>query len=198
MNEKGEAIVPNTICPPTPHDKFMEFVHDAYSPYNLFQAAVGAGIWQATENSQYGYGQGWGAYGDRFGATMANVEAGSFFQYFLLPTLLHTDPRYFPKMHGGVVHRGIYAASRVLITRKDNGGSTFNVSEVAGAYMASAISNAYYPDHEREAGRTLVTATLDIVGDAGWNLLKEFGPDIWHKMHHQKPAPPNGGMPSFK
>ena len=52
-----------------------------------------------------------------------------------------------------------------------------NISELAGASTAVAISNAYYPDNRNAsdaATRLGVQLSADIVG----NVLKEFSPEI--------------------
>lgn len=41
------------------------------------------------------YGQGWGAYGERFGATAADGFSDIMIGGAILPSLLHQDPRYF-------------------------------------------------------------------------------------------------------
>jgi hypothetical protein len=39
---------------------------------------------------------------------------------------------------------------------------------------------------DRDAGRTAASAGLSLANTAGWNLLSEFGPDIWHKLRGKK------------
>ena len=51
---------------------------------------------------------------------------------FALPTLLHEDERYYAKGEGGIFKRGIYAATRVLITPNYKGHNTLNISELLG------------------------------------------------------------------
>ncbi len=60
--------------------------------------------------------QGWGK---RLGATLADTESRRFIQNFVLASLLHEDPRYFPSGKNGLVARAWYAATRVLVTRDD-------------------------------------------------------------------------------
>ena len=65
---------------------------------------------------------------------------------FALPTLLHEDERYYAKGEGGIFKRGIYAATRVLITPNYKGHNTLNISELLGRASAQAISVSYYPE----------------------------------------------------
>jgi hypothetical protein len=73
--------------------------------------------------------------------------------------------------------------SRVVVTRKDNGSDGLNKSKLLGAFASSALSNAYYPD-ERNNGwnATMVRAGSNIGTDAAMNLLREFWPDVAHKV----------------
>jgi hypothetical protein len=94
----------------------------------------------------------------------------------------HEDPRYYTLGHGGFVHRAGYAVSRLLITRTDSGGQTFNFSEISGNLMGAGVSNIYYPAQERTFGKTAEKWGTQIGVDGIANLLKEFWPDIRHGL----------------
>ena len=83
---------------------------------------------------------------------------------------------------GGVFRRGFYAASRVLITRSDDGSSTFNTSHVLGALGSRTMANVYLPYHDRTWGHTLQSTGSVLLSDVGRNLLREFGPDLKAKF----------------
>ncbi len=174
------------ICPLTASQKFAVWLRRSYSPANLLAAGFNAAVWQATDTNPRGYGQGWDAYGARFGASLADAEATRFFQSFLLPVMVKEDPRYFRKGGGGAGARLEYAVSRVLVGRTDRGQPTFNFSAVGGAFAAAALSNTYLPDVDRNIGRTLASGGLSLASTAGWNLLSEFGPDLWRKVRGNK------------
>ena len=174
------------VCPLTSAEKFHVFIKDSYSPVNAVAAAFNAAIWQASQNSKEGYGQGWNAYGSRFGAAFADSESGDFFQEFLFPSLFHQDPRYFRMRDGPVVRRGLYSITRIFVTHGDNGHHMFNFSEFMGGFAAAGVSNLYYPKDQRDASDVVYRAGLGFATDAGWNLLKEFGPDISRAFHHHK------------
>jgi hypothetical protein len=173
------------ICPLTNSEKLHVFLKDSYSPFNAVAAAFNAAILQASQGRK-GYGQGWDAYGSRFGAAFADNEASGFFQSFLFPVMLHQDPRYFRMRDGPVMHRGWYAVTRIFVTHNDGGRHAPNYSEILGGFAAAGVSVAYYPKDQRDAGDILYRAGLGIVTDAGWNLLKEFGPDISRAFHRHK------------
>ena len=115
---------------------------------------------------------------------LADGEAAAFFQGFLLPTLFHTDPRYFRKGEGSAGHRIGYAMTRVFVTRTDSGHPTFNASEFLGAASSAALSTVYYPRSGSSTNDAVSRAGLGVAADMGWNVFKEFWPDIKKKFHH--------------
>jgi hypothetical protein len=62
----------------------------------------------------------------------------------------------------------------------------FNISEVAGAGMAAAISNTYHPASDRTAPNTVETWASMMGWDTVSNVLKEFWPDIRRKVHQRR------------
>ncbi len=72
--------------------------------------------------------------------------------------------------------------SRILITRQDSGRRSFNISEVMGSFTSSAIGVTYYPESERNFSNVAERAGIQFAFDAGFNLLKEFYPDIERKF----------------
>jgi hypothetical protein len=72
--------------------------------------------------------------------------------------------------------------SRIWVTRTDAGGTTFNFSEIVGAGASSAISNLYYPAENRTLSKNLSRWGILVGEDTLFNLLKEYWPDIRHKI----------------
>jgi hypothetical protein len=183
IDSSAHATASQNICPLSAGQKFQVWVRRSYSPVNFLAAAADAALWQATQPAREGgYGQGWDAYGSRFGASLADTETSRFFQTFLFPSLLHEDPRYFRQASGTTGHRFGYAISRVLVARTDDGRHRFNFSEVSGAFLSAALTNAYYPDADRNAPRTMRAAGMNLAASAGWNVFYEFGSDVLRKL----------------
>jgi len=99
-----------------------------------------AGISQA-ENSEPGFGQGFGGYGKRFASAFADGTIENFMVGAVLPSLLHQDPRFFQLREGSFTHRAGYAVSRIFVTRTDSGDAQFNYSEIVGSALSAAISS---------------------------------------------------------
>jgi hypothetical protein len=67
------------------------------------------------------YGQGWGAYGQRFGATAADGLSDIMIGGAILPSLLHQDPRYFYQGTGTTSSRIRHAVFSPFVAKGDNG-----------------------------------------------------------------------------
>jgi len=148
-----------------------------------FNAAL-AGIAQA-KNDPKEWGQGWGAYGKRFGANFADNSAGTYMTVAIFPALLHEDPRYYQLGRGSFGHRVYHAVNRLFVVRTDSGHERFNFSESVGNAAAAAISNIYHVPADRTASRNATTFAFLIVYDGLSNGLKEFWPDIRRKVFHK-------------
>ena len=157
--------------------KFVLFTERISSPTTFLSAAFDAGYSHVTGGWR-AYGQGADGYGKRYGATLADAEARSFFQSFLMPSLLHQDPRYFPSRKTRFLPRLAYAVTRVLITKSDSGKDAFNSSLLTGTVLSKTLTNVYYPRPERGVEPTASRIGGALLGDIQTNLLLEFGPDI--------------------
>jgi hypothetical protein len=177
-----------TNKPLTSAQKFLLAADQSIAPSGLIVATMSAGISQA-RNSWPGYGQGWNGYGKRYGATLALNASTDMFGTFLLPSVLHHDPRYFVLARGKLSQKIGYALKRVVVTPTDTGGEAMNVSCVLGPLAAEGLANTYLPDAERTAGRTFGRFGIQLAVIAGSNVVKEFWPAIFKALRIGKLAP---------
>ena len=168
--------------PITAKQKFTIAAKDSFD-YPLVGLAAFIAAYGQLDNSHPQFGQGWAGYGRRVGTTYADQAIGNMMTEGIFPSLLHEDPRYFRRGYGSVWSRTFYAASRVLVTKTDAGGTRFNFSEVVGNGVGTAISNAYYTD-DHTVGDNVEKLGQQIGIDAISQVLKEFWPDIKHKLFH--------------
>jgi hypothetical protein len=160
-------------APLSAKQKFRAFARTTFDPSAIVVAALGAGVTQPG-NSQPQYGEGSVAFGQRVGATAAGYGSATFFTRDLLPTVLHQDPRYFQKGQGSVASRIWYAATRTLVTRQDSGRSNINASFLGGYAMSVALSNAYYPDRNRNASDAAARYGEGVAISAVFDVVREF------------------------
>ena len=152
-------------------------------PFNGVLSAI-----DQAKNEPKSWGQGWGAYGKRFGASFADNSIGTYMTTAVFPSFLHEDPRYYQLGKGGFRRRAYHAVNRLFVTRTDSGHDHFNYSESVGNAIAAGISNIYHPEEDRTVGRNLTTFGFLIIYDGLSNELKEFWPDIRRKVF-RKNAP---------
>src|SRR5271156_4937485 len=140
---------------------------------NLIQTTV-----QQATNGEPHYGEGWGAFAERFAASEGDQYSSCFFIYGFFPAVLHDDPRYFRRGHGSPGARVWYAVSRTVITRTDAQTPTFNAPQVFGQFAQASISNLYYPKEDRTIKGTFTGWGINLAYNSMYNILKEYYPDF--------------------
>jgi hypothetical protein len=180
------AVSANTQLPPLSlKNKFWLATQDSFDYSSFVTAGILSGVSQA-KNSYPEFGSGGAAFGRYYWHAVADQAVGNYMTEAIVPALTHEDPRYYTLGHGGLLKRTGYAVSRLLITRTDSGGRTFNVSEIVGNGAGAGISDTYYPARERTWTKTGQKWLTQIALDGVFNILKEFWPDINHAIFHGK------------
>ena len=142
------GIIPNfssvsagTKLPPqTPKEKLVLAARNSFDYSSFLVAGVWAGF--AMDGKSYPeFGQGVAGYGQYYWHTLADTATENFFVGGLGPIVFKQDSRFYTLGHGGFRKRSWYAVTRVLVSRKDNGDSTFNFSEIVGSGAAVADFN---------------------------------------------------------
>jgi hypothetical protein len=172
--------------PLTSKQKWGLALRETVDPFNIANAFLTAGFSQIG-NQTPKYGEGGMAYGERFGAALADFGTQNFFSAGLLASVLHQDPRYFRDAEGhGLVHRILYSVSRVAVTRQDSGATAFNASGIIGMAMGIGASNLYYPSRSIRGSVMAGRIETSLLGSVTGNLMSEFWPDIQKKFFHRK------------
>lgn len=172
--------------PPTPKEAFIIATKNSFD-YSSF---IFVGITSAMaewSDAHPQLGEGMEGYGRYYWRGYLDKTDGNYLVIFALPTLLHEDERYYAKGEGGILKRGIYAATRVLITPNYKGHNTLNISELLGRASAQAISVSYYPSQDRTASSIATKYGYAIGRDALTNSFREFWPDIATHILHRHP-----------
>ncbi len=177
------------VPPMTVKQKFQVSVRSSFDWFQYPWYGALAGISQA-RNSEPGYGQGAEGYAKRYASQFADGTIENFMVNAVVPSLLHTDPRYYQLGKGSVLKRTGYALSRLLITRTDSGHNTFNTAEIGGSLAAAAISTySYHPEADRTFSNTTTVWAAQVGYDAIRIVLNEFWPDLRRKFHKKDQAP---------
>jgi hypothetical protein len=186
------GVIPNyravsadeTLPPLSFRGKLKLATEDSFDYSSLLVAGFTAGINQA-KNQTPEFRQGGAGYARYFWHAFADQAAGNYLTEFIVPTATREDPRYYTSSHGSYVGRTWYALSRLVVTRTDSGGQTFNFSEIVGNGAGAGISDLYYPRQERTWTKTGQKWATQVGLDGLFNVLKEFWPDIRHGVFRQ-------------
>jgi len=117
---------------------------------------VGVSLFEQGLDHSPQYGQSFKGYTQRLGAAAARDGSQDIFSDAVLAPILHEDPRYYQLGPGhGVVRRTLYAATRTLITRSDNGSATANVSRECPASSRTATAHPGRTPATRPAARSM-------------------------------------------
>jgi len=112
-------------------------------------------------------------YGD-FMASWAGVQGGK----FVVASIVHEDPRYYPSRSKNFFARSLNAVRYVVVDRGDNGHSRLALANVAGAFAGGFVGNAYLPDPYANTSHGLRRSALALTGFVTSNLADEFHPEI--------------------
>ena len=173
------GIIPNFYVvydhnaePLTTKLKFKLALRTSADPATMVGVGVLAAIHQAADIPNYG--QGWGAYGKRYGASAADGISAIMIGGAILPSLLHQDPRYFYQGTGTTKSRTLHALSSAFVCRGDNGRLQPNYSTIGGDLASAALSNVYYPASDRGARQTFETVIINTAERMFTALAQEF------------------------
>ena len=139
-----------------------------------FAGAGGLAGFEQFYNIFPGYGGGIEGYAKRYGAAYANDFSARMLSSAVFASMFRQDPRYFYRGTGSTYSRALYAMSAAVIARTDDGRWRPNYSHVLGTFAAGALSNLYYPKASRGVSLTLVNSAVEVAGNAGTNLIREF------------------------
>ncbi|HVB36668.1 MAG TPA: hypothetical protein VND42_05460 [Candidatus Acidoferrales bacterium] len=195
VNDRIFEVMPNygtvegaTVLPPISSGQKFRLATAGVTDYFTYPFIGFLAALDQANDSPKSWGQGWGAYGKRYGASYADNGIGTYMTTAIFPSLLHEDPRYYQMKKGGFSRRAYYSLNRLFVARTDSGHSRFNYSEIVGNAAAAGISNTYHAPEDRTLSRNLGTWGMLIMWDGVSNEMKEFWPDIRRKVFH-KAAP---------
>jgi hypothetical protein len=168
-------------------EKFILGARDLYSAGNFAAMIVSAG-WEQVTNGSPNYGTDRGAFGERLGAAGIRETTEGIFTDGVFSVMLHEDPRYFvlgPRY--GFVHRTLYAITRPLVTRNSSDGHrTINGGLLLGYAASTALTNAYYPQINRNLRDNISSYGGSIGGAALGFAIDEFYDQAMEAVHLKK------------
>ena len=169
------------LCSLTLGGKFLLFAENTFDPVSFLGAAFDAGIDQAEDTTPQ-FGQGASGYAKRFGANFVDQASAGFFKGVVYSEIFREDPRYYRLAVGSGKRRFLHAVGHAVVARRENGQNGFNFSEWLGTTSAITLSYTYHPGIDTSVGITAERVVSAIAQDAGYDVLREFWPEIAHKL----------------
>ncbi|MGH9734375.1 MAG: hypothetical protein ACRD8A_07290 [Candidatus Acidiferrales bacterium] len=158
---------------PSEREKLRNFAFDTFGPYPILTAATAAGIQQA-----YGtppeWGQGWGAYADRFGSNYG-IQFITTSTRYALAEAFHEDTLYYRCSCTGFFPRlGHALLSTVTARHGEDGHYLFSLSALGSPYAGTmAATLGWYPSRYN-AMDGFRMGTYNLAAAAGQNVALEF------------------------
>jgi hypothetical protein len=168
-----------TYAPLTPAQKAKYRARRLVEPLAFVSAGFAAGVDQLT-NTPKEWGQGSQGYAIRFasayGDSAVHDAIGLGFDI-----AFHLDSRYHRMPESGFKARLWNAVSQTLITNKDAGGKTVNISTIAGSFGAGFVANTWEPESHSSTGDALTRGATGLAFHSLKNVVREFMPDVLHR-----------------
>jgi hypothetical protein len=160
------------------------YVKRTYGPVAVGRSAVGATLAQGTDTPQE-WGQGAAGFGRRFASAFGQHIIKKSIEY-PVAKLRHEPFGYRPSDKNGFKSRLLYALMAVVITHKTTDGSrTVHSAEISGDFGAGLLSRLWQPASTRTLAAGFGSAGAMLAADAGYNVLREFWPEIRHPHSHE-------------
>jgi len=171
------------LPPQSVKEKFVTASEDSFD-YSAFVLPAFL-AWESEEtNATPEFGGGGVGFGRYMWHSYVDQTSENYWVEFIVPAVTREDTRYYTLGKGGRWKRTGYALSRLVITRDDAGNETFNAGEIIGAGASAGVSNFYYPRPERTLSNTVDKWTTNLGVDAFGFVVREFWPDINHRLFH--------------
>jgi hypothetical protein len=171
------------FAPMTPSERLRRYLTGLIDMESILRAGASGGLKQAS-NTPKEWGQGLEGYGLRYGDVFAQhvvrrtLEAG-------VAAALHEDNRYFVSHETGFFRRVRYAVKGTIMARHDNGQQYLSISRFSGAAGSAFISRIWQPRSMNSPGDAAVNFGTAIAVDAGFNVFREFWPDLKRPFHKE-------------
>jgi hypothetical protein len=163
----------------TEKKRFHLYLLSVAGPVPVLAETAGAGIGQ-WENSPKAWGQGWGAFGERAESNLAYNGLRQTITYGA-SVVFHEDNRYYSSHKHGFWGRTGYAVLCTVTARHPDGREAFSFSSVAGVLGAGALSSIWGPRSWEGVHGIARNAGISFGVTAGFNVVREFLPDLLHR-----------------
>jgi hypothetical protein len=176
-------FVSGPSAPPlTPKQKARLAARNVIDPFNAVTIVATAGI-SVGADSHSPYGPGMEGFAKNVGVAYTQDISGQFFDVFLIPSLVHQDPRYYRMPHASIPRRVLNSITQVYWSRSDSGGGMPNYATFIGFGINAAIMNLYVPGIQTDSSATATRYATGLAFAPIDNFITEFLPDVASHIH---------------
>lgn len=175
LDDRGAA-------PLSSRQKAMLALRDISDPANLATIVASSAFTLGT-NSHNPYGPGWSGLGRITGYSLLQDATGEFFGTFLIPSVMHEDPRYHRMPRASVRRRILHAFAATVLAQNDAGHTIPNYSNLLGMPICSELGNLYVPGLHTNGPSTVARTLTGYATLPADNLITEFLPDVARRIH---------------
>lgn len=174
-----------TAEPLTVGRKFGLATHKEFRFGFFTSPAISAGFSHLIDSRPH-FGTDKAGFGERYGAAAYRRIVENYSTNGVYASVFHDDPRYYVLgPQAPIKRRVIYAATRIVIARKDDGGRGINWPAILGPATAQAAAVGFYPGRDRDASRVFSGTGTSLAINAGLNVWSEFSKQILGHLHHK-------------
>ncbi len=170
------------IQPLTSPQKGELAIRALIDPFNLLSIATFSGI-SVAANSHSVYGPGFKGWGKLAGYSLAEDAQADFTGIYVIPSLVHEDPRYHRMPKASVRRRIAHALIHTFVSQHDDGSLMPNYATLINVPLSAEISNLYVPEIGTNAPDTAKRVLVGYATDPIGPLVAEFLPDFAKRVH---------------
>lgn len=181
-NQIQPIVTSGHANPLTPRGKATLAARDVLDPFNIVTILGYSGIAIAA-NSHSAYGPGFPGFGRLAGYSVVEDIQGEFFGTFLIPAVVHEDPRYHRMPDQTVPRRILHAIGHTYVSHHDDGTPMPNYATLLTYPISAELSNLYVPGVATNGPATAKRIAIGIGTDPAGTIVAEFLPDIAKRIH---------------
>ncbi len=151
-------------------------------PFNLLTIAAFSGISVAADPHSV-YGPGFPGWGRLAGYSLGEDVQGEFTGVYVIPSLVHEDPRYHRMPKATTSRRIEHALIHTFVSQHDDGSLMPNYATLINIPLSAEISNLYVPEIGTNAPDTAKRVLVGYATDPIGPLVAEFLPDFAKRVH---------------
>ena len=170
------------VQPLTSNQKGLLAFKAVIDPFNLLTIATFSGISVAADSHSV-YGPGFPGWGRLAGYSFAEDIQGEFTGVYVIPSLVHEDPRYHRMPKATTSRRIEHALIHTFVSQHDDGSVMPNYATLINVPLSAEISNLYVPEIGTNAPDTAKRVLVGYATDPVGPLVAEFLPDFAKRVH---------------